>query len=142
MSKSTKAIAWQVYANQLSQVDRGRAMWLPELPKPEVTIGDVGWIDQGIYTPTNPSGFIEHRTIESGEFRRLFNVTKPPDDELNKRFKPPDNYQILEYNSILEADTPNYIQTGHICSKSVKSFNLAPHAGGGAYVLFAHDLFE
>lgn len=132
---SNKLPAWQVYASQLSKVDRGQAMWFPEHPQPVgITIGDVGYIQQGtcymlrIYAVIS----ITWSSVDSGLFCRLFNITKPREDDLNMgSLKPPEDFKRLNYNAILKAETKNYIQAGTIASKSVKKLEVSPHAGGG-----------
>ncbi|KAJ3481777.1 hypothetical protein NLI96_g7430 [Meripilus lineatus] len=92
---TTMPYPWEVYSQQLSQTDCGRAMWNPDRAQPEITIGDVGFIGQ-----------------EDGVFRRLFNITRSPDDPLNQPFPLPRDFQKLEYNSILDSNLTNFLERG------------------------------
>lgn len=96
-------------------------MWLPEQPEPiGVTIGDVGFIDQGMYHVHLGMGLFHGLYVDSGAFRRLFNITQPSDHEINRGCQLPDGYEVLKYNKILEAEVKDYIQKGIVCSENVK----------------------
>ncbi|KAJ3481781.1 hypothetical protein NLI96_g7429 [Meripilus lineatus] len=106
MVEYSRTAAWKVYAHCLSGRDRGRAMWFPEQPQPEMTIGDVGFINQ-----------------ETGAFQRLWNVTGSPEDKLNEFVGLPRDYQTLKYNAILESRIKGYLQKGPHGSRNVKCTN-------------------
>jgi hypothetical protein len=73
---------FDIYKKQLSSPYHGLALWKPN---PEglydrVTIGDVGYVDEGA-------------------FIRMFNVTLPWDDKSNKTFGDPFHYDPLSSDS-------------------------------------------
>lgn len=39
-----------VYANELSKLGYGRPMWMPDQPVPCVEIGDVGFVETGMFS--------------------------------------------------------------------------------------------
>lgn len=51
-------------------------------------------------------------SLEDGVFRRLFNITRSPDDPLNQPFPLPRDFQKLEYNSILDSNLTNFLERG------------------------------
>ena len=71
---------FHVYRDQLSALSRGLALWNPDSPKKiynTVSIGDVGY-------------------VHDGTFIRMFNVTRPWDDESNRTLCEPDRYEPLD----------------------------------------------
>ena len=73
-----------IYREQLSSEGHGLALWDPRPVEglfnndpPHVSIGDVGYIDRGV-------------------FIRLFNVKLPRDDPSNKLIEIPEGYKPLE----------------------------------------------
>ena len=73
---------WNVYREQLSPLHHGYALWEPEPVKglyDKVSIGDVGYVDRGF-------------------FHRMFNVTLPWDNPLNKKFGEgePEHYKAMD----------------------------------------------
>lgn len=63
-----------VYAERLFPVGYGHPLWVPELELStgrEVLIGDVGFLQQGLFMP-------------------LFNITKRADDPINHHGAPPE----------------------------------------------------
>jgi hypothetical protein len=71
-----------VYREQLSSLYHGLALWKlnPEGFYDHVSIGDVG-------------------DVSEGAFIRMFNVTLPWDDQLNKTFGIPDRYNFLNLDN-------------------------------------------
>jgi len=72
---------WNVYREQLSSLHYGYALWQPEPVEgvyDKVSIGDVGYMHEGF-------------------FYRMFNVTLPWDDDLNKKLGQPDYYEQLKW---------------------------------------------
>jgi hypothetical protein len=73
---------FNVYRECLSSLYHGVALWSPnpvESIYNQVSIGDVGYLD-------------------GGAFIRMFNVTRPWDDESNRKFGEPDYYEPLIFD--------------------------------------------
>lgn len=92
---------FDVYQQHLSFLSQGFALWSPnplDRIYDRVSIGDVGYIDEGA-------------------FIRMFNVIRPWDDQSNRNFGEPDEYESLDlpYNPIRRTtfDAADY------CSSSV-----------------------
>lgn len=90
--------AHDIYAEQLSELGRGHALDYPEpRPEGEIEIGDVGHTRQGA-------------------FFRLFNISRPADDPV-QRFGVPDGFVQLDMGII---DTfPAALEPGPLQSKSI-----------------------
>ena len=74
-----------IYREQLTSLYHGLALWKPNPVEDiynQVTIGDVGYISS------------------EGIFIRMFNVTLPRDDRLNRRLAEPEPYDPLTLASI------------------------------------------
>ncbi|EMD31093.1 hypothetical protein CERSUDRAFT_120141 [Gelatoporia subvermispora B] len=118
--------AYAVYADQLYSLGHGMPLWLPEptqqegeLPEPEVQIGDVGY-------------------LHKGGFFRLFNISRPLGDPLNRRGCPGGpSYQSFQLNTTATYDLPNAIPPGSLYSRSMKEISVgagaAVPAAGGAF---------
>ena len=74
---------FNVYRDHLSSLFHGIALWKPnpEGLYDQVTIGDVGYISDGV-------------------FIRMFNVTLPWDHELNRTLGIPNHYDFLNLDNI------------------------------------------
>ena len=96
-----------IYAQELRGHRLGEPLWQPE-PREgdgEVLLGDVG-------------------VIEDGRFCRLFNVTRPSNDPVNKSGVPP-GFKVLDYNQeALIEKNDDYLGPHPIHSKSVSNLNL------------------
>ena len=74
---------FNIYRDQLSSLYRGLALWDPKPPENlhkqpgHISIGDVGYLDNGV-------------------FMRMFNVTLPWDDPLNKLIGKPEKYERIK----------------------------------------------
>ncbi|GJE91470.1 hypothetical protein PsYK624_076200 [Phanerochaete sordida] len=88
------------YAEQLLSRGYGLPLWRPEPTKfGEVQLGDVGF-------------------VEDGRFYRLFNVTRPADDPLN-RFGVPEGFETLQINEELHRHVEEqYLPPGPVCTTS------------------------
>lgn len=108
-------VAPEILANTLEHYGHGRAMWCPEPPEDldnrahEIQVGDVGYLD------------------EDGGFRRLFNVTVGPDDELNKGGVP-DGFEPLRFNKRLLSLRRDQFPPSAFCSRTVKTKEVEGHA--------------
>ncbi|KAF9459080.1 hypothetical protein BDZ94DRAFT_1061902 [Collybia nuda] len=89
-----------IYAQQLGDLRRGHPLYYPE-PRPEgpVEIGDVGF-------------------IKDGAFRRLFNVSQPPDHP-SQRFGVPENFVQLDLGAIDTFDAA--LEPGPLYSKTIST---------------------
>ena len=97
---------FNIYREQLSSLHHGLALWHPKPVESlhkrpgHVSIGDVGYLD-------------------NGAFMRMFNVTLPWDDPLNKLLgKPPDKYERIE-PSYLDNVRDYEIREGEYCTPRV-----------------------
>jgi hypothetical protein len=76
---------YDIYQEQLTTPNRGLALWKPKPVEDiydHVSIGDVGYISEG-------------------SFIRLFNVTLPWDDELNRKHeRGPERYNPLTFKGV------------------------------------------
>ena len=85
---------WNVYREQLLPLHHGYALWEPEPVKglyDKVSIGDVGYVD-------------------SGFFHRMFNVTLPWDNPLNKKFGEgePEHYKAMDRDLFANIRTTSF----------------------------------
>ncbi|KAI0086257.1 hypothetical protein BDY19DRAFT_370479 [Irpex rosettiformis] len=109
-------LAAEVYAEQLLPKAHGLPLWIPEPSKfGEVLIGDVGYVYDGC-------------------FYRLFNVTHPPDDDVNQGGVP-EEFEVLEYDPCLLHRVDQYLDAGVVCSKSVARADVSAAASGGSSVV-------
>jgi len=101
------------YANELEVHGHGHPLWYPGLN--DIKIGDVGYID------------------DDGAFQRFFNVTEEDANAQSptEEVLAPDNFHPLALPHGLVDVTPNYIQPGVLCGKSVSHGPKAHHHGGG-----------
>ncbi|CCM04487.1 uncharacterized protein FIBRA_06667 [Fibroporia radiculosa] len=94
-------LPWNVYAEQLSGLGYGYALWNPQpIEDSEVLIGDVGW-------------------IRKGRFHRLFNAMKDAQDPLNLSFGVPDSYVPLRLDKKLVVKDDGAIIAPSVMSESI-----------------------
>ena len=103
-----------IYAEQLLYRGYGLPLWRPEPTKfGEVHLGDVGF-------------------VEDGRFYRLFNATRPADDQLNERGVP-EGFIMLTINDSLHRHTDEqYLPPGPICTTSTTWTKVDVGASGSA----------
>ncbi|TBU25438.1 hypothetical protein BD311DRAFT_669637 [Dichomitus squalens] len=92
---------WDIYADSLFHLGFGYPVWKPD-PAPgcgEVDIGDVGW-------------------LENGEFHKLFNTTKAPDDPQPRGI--PDGYRTFDVERAFIHGPREEIQQSVLCSRSIE----------------------
>jgi hypothetical protein len=92
---------FDVYREKLSALSQGFALWNPSPPEgiyDQVSIGDVGY-------------------IVGGSFIRMFNVTRPWDDESNRKFGKSVRYEPLNFDN--RAIRRTTFDTTDYCSSSV-----------------------
>ena len=107
-------IPFDVYRNHLSSLYHGAALWSPTLLEgiyDRVSIGDVGYID-------------------GGAFFRMFNVTRPWDDESNRKLGEPDHYEPLNFDDRIIRRTT--FDTADYCSSSVSRKENLDNAWAGS----------
>ncbi|KAF9459074.1 hypothetical protein BDZ94DRAFT_1061835 [Collybia nuda] len=94
--------AHDIYAEQLRDLRRGHPLYHPE-PRAEgpVEIGDVGY-------------------IKDGAFRRLFNVSRPPDDPV-QRFGVPDDFVQLNLGAMDRFDA--VLEPGPLHSRTISTIS-------------------
>ncbi|KZS99558.1 uncharacterized protein LAESUDRAFT_667857 [Laetiporus sulphureus 93-53] len=105
---------YDIYAKELFRCGYGLPLWYPEPDSKygEVLIGDVGF-------------------LQGGAFIRLFNATRPADDEVNNVYGVPDDFErlILKPRDINERS--NAINAGAVCSKTVTTAKVDAEVGAG-----------
>ncbi|KZT08295.1 uncharacterized protein LAESUDRAFT_648915 [Laetiporus sulphureus 93-53] len=100
-----------IYAKELFQCRYGLPLWFPKPGRlGEVLIGDVGF-------------------LQGGAFIHLFNAARPADDEVNKVYGVPDDFEqfILVKWDINECT--NAINAGPVCSKSATTAKVDAEVG-------------
>ncbi|EGN94854.1 hypothetical protein SERLA73DRAFT_143743 [Serpula lacrymans var. lacrymans S7.3] len=105
--------AYNIYAQQLSELCHGYPLWFPEpCMYDEVTVGDVGYVREGV-------------------FHRLFNATRASDHPSNALYGVPEGFvqlqlpqgSIRRFEKLLDPGAPLY-------SQSVSKIGIAASATG------------